>query len=279
MGTQGSLVRRYFECTAFVLLWLAAEFHLGLTPLQSQFLGIPLIALFQIFVARRTIPQLWAFDATTFRLTRRALGIAAALALGCGALLWLGSGTPAPGLGNRWAIGAMAAVASIPAGFALSQQRVHALRRVFGWVIAAAIVRVAWHAVMAPPHANGVMIPPERALGFFTLLLCKLVILFLFDEVAFRGALDPHLAGAAKGRLHAVCSAVFLSMLWAVWHLRAYNPRVDTFWGLFAAISPFAFAQIVMGTMLTMIARRSRTLVPGCATHAFFNAYVLSLRK
>lgn len=220
-----------------MLLWLAAEFYLRLTPLQSQFLGLPLILLFQCGVARRPLHQLWAFDAPAFRVTRRVMLAALALAVACVALLWLGRGQRAAGLESRWALGFVAVAGCLPAAFALTHQGAPALRRALWLALAAAVFRVGWHTACGPPERDA-MIPLEKLLPFATLSVCEFTALFLFDEVAFRGALDPHLARAGSGRVHAVGSAVFVSILWAVWHLRAYNPHTTTFGGLFLAIGP-----------------------------------------
>jgi hypothetical protein len=276
MNAPPSIARRYIECAAFVLLWLALEFYLRLTPLQSQFLGLPLILLFQRCVARRPLHQLWAFHAPSFKAGGRIAATAAGLAAGCIVLLWLGRGHRAAGLDSRWGLGAVAVAGCLPAAFALVQQNASALRRGLWLALAAAAFRVAWHVALGPAD-RGVLIPAEKLLDFATLWLCEFTALFLFDEVAFRGALDPHLARAASGRVHAAGSAIFVSILWAIWHLRAYNPHTPTFGGLFLAIGPFAFAQIVLGTLLSLCARQTGTLVAPAAVHAFGNAYVLAL--
>lgn len=269
-------LRPYLECTAFVVGWLALEFYF-LTPLQGQLLGLPLIVLFQRTVARRPLSALWVFAPRTLRLDARVLGLAATLAAGCIALLWLTRDHPVAGLGNRWGLGAMALAGCLPAAFALVQQDGTALRRGLGLAIAAGAFRVAWHAAWLGSE-HGWLVPADKLAGFATLWLCEFTALFLVDEVAFRGLLDPHLSRAGAGRVHAVGSAVFLSILWALWHLHAYNPHTATFGGLFLEISPFAYMQVVLGTLLSFCARRTGTLVAPAAAHAFCNAYVLALR-
>jgi len=105
------------------------------------------------------------------------------------------------------------------------------------------------------------------------------VALFLVDEVVFRGALDPHLRGASSGRLHEWCSAVFVSILWSIWHLPAYNPHAKSFPTLFSGLAPFYLGVLMIGVLLAFCARQARTLVPSSIMHAFGNAYVLALAK
>jgi hypothetical protein len=278
MRDHKTLLRRYFECTAFVLLWMAAEHYFRLKPLTSQLLGIPLIAAFQLLVARRPLQQLWAFDATTFQLDRRTLAIAGGLVLACGALLWGGSGHAAAGLNERAKFFLLILASAIPAAFALRHQAAAALRRALPLLLAALVFRVGWHAFWQLPDGP-ILFPAAKLLDFFTTWMGEFVALFLVDEVAFRGALDPHLVSAGTGRLHQACSAIFVSMLWGVWHLPAYNPNAPTFLALFGRIGPFTIGVTVLGTLLAFAARRSRTLAPTSAMHAFGNAYVLALMK
>ncbi len=275
MAAQASLIRRYLECTAFVLLWMAAQFYFRISPLATQFLGIPSIAFFQLAVARRPLQRLWAFDATAFRLEARTLALAAALVLGCGSLLWLGRAHVSAGLGPRGPMLLLVAAAAIPAAFALRQQRAGELVRALPWALGAMIWRVGWRWAWT----GEIGISGGKALDFFTLWAVEAVSLFLVDEVAFRGAIDPHLAGAAPGRLHAWCSAVFGAMLWSVWHLPSYFPGERSFGALFGRITPWYLSVVLMGTLLAFCARRARTLVPTAVTHAFGNAYLLALLK
>lgn len=271
-----TLIRRYAECSAFLLLWMAVEHSLRLSPITGQLIGIPLTAAFQLAVARRPLTQLWAFDAEEFRLDRKTLALAAALTAACGALLWLGRDHAAAGINQRLGFFCLVAAAAIPAALALRQQRAAAFRRALPWLAAAFALRVGWQAAW---HDGVVIFPAAKLLDFTTTWLGEFVALFLVDEVVFRGALDPHLRGAAGGRLHAGCSAIFVSILWAIWHLPAYNPHAKGFFALFAGLGPFYISVLVMGVLLSFCARQARTLAPSALMHAFGNAYVLAFIK
>jgi hypothetical protein len=271
-----TLIRRYAECTAFVLLWMAAEHSLHLSPITGQLIGIPLTAAFQLVVARRPLAQLWAFDAEKFRLGGKTLALAAGLTAACGVLLWLGRDHALAGLDQRWGFFLLVAAAAIPAALALRQQRAAAFRRALPWLAAALVLRVGWQAAW---HEGAVIFPAAKLLDFTTTWLGEFVALFLVDEVVFRGALDPHLRGASSGRLHEASSAVFVSILWSIWHLPAYNPHAKGFFALFAGLGPFYISVVAMGVLLSFCARRARTLVPSALMHAFGNAYVLAFIK
>jgi hypothetical protein len=268
-----TLIRRYAECSSFVLLWMAAEHYLRLSPIVGQLIGIPLTAGFQLAVARRPLAQLWAFDAAKFWLDRKTLALAIGLTAACGALLWLGRDHAAAGLNRRWGFFLLVAAAAIPAALALRQQRAAAFRRALPWLAVALALRVGWQAAW---HEGAVIFPAAKLLDFTTTWLGEFVALFLVDEVVFRGALDPHVRGASSGRLHEASSAVFVSILWAIWHLPAYNPHAKGFFALFAGLGPFYFSVLVMGVLLSFCARQARTLAPSALMHAFGNAYVLA---
>jgi len=280
MNNQTTIIRRYLECTGLVLLWMAGGFYFHLGPVAYQALGLPLIVGFQLVIARRPLHQLWARDAPSFRLDRGTLVLAGILMIACAALLLLGrAGRVARG-SERLIIVWPLCAAAIPAAFALRQQRAADLRRALAVIAAAVIIRVAWVVVAwAPTWAGALTFPAAKLPGFFTDSLCEFVGLFLVDEVAFRGALDPHLGSACNSRLHAWSSAVFVSILWCVWHLPAYYPKATTFLGLFNDIGPLSIGTVVFGTVLSFCARRSRTLVPSAALHAANNAYFLTLLK
>lgn len=276
MDRELNLLRRYAECAAFVLLWMAIEHYLHLSPIVGQMMGIPLTAAFQLWVSRRPLQQLWAFDAEKFRLDGKTLAIAGALVAACGALLWFGRGHDAPALNPRLKFFYLIVAAAIPAALALRAQRAAAFRRALPWLLAAAAVRVGWYAAW---HDGAVLVPAAKLFDFATTWVCEFVALFLVDEVVFRGALDPHLRDASSGGLHEVCSAAFVSILWMIWHLPAYNPHAESFLALFNGLTPFYVCVTMMGVLLSFCARRARTLVPSAIMHAFGNAHVLAQVK
>lgn len=274
-----TLVRRYLECAAFVLLWVAVGFYFHLGPIAFQLLGLPLIAAFQLGIARRPFVQLWARDAERVQRDGRTWAIAGGLALVCAALLFFGRGRVAAGLETRWQFAPLLAAAIIPAAVGLREQRAVELRRALAVIALAIVFRVGWHAAWAPTWGGEVLFSLKKLPDFLTDLSYEFVALFLVDEVAFRGALDPHLEAAGRGRWHAWTSAVFVSILWSVWHFPAYHSTAKTFVELFTQIGPQDLMVVVYGVPLSFCARCSRTLAPSSASHAAGNAYVLTLMK
>ena len=69
--------RKYIEVLIFVVVWMAAGWVFHLDANAYLLLGIPLVVLFQLFIARRPLRNLWVRDATTFRLGFIAVVLAA----------------------------------------------------------------------------------------------------------------------------------------------------------------------------------------------------------
>lgn len=274
-ATSGSLARRYAECAAFVVVWIALGFYLRLSPIAYQLVGLALIPAFQLAVARRPLAQLWVRDAPGITLDRRTLVIAAGLWIGCALLVYSGLGRiAAPSV--RLPFLALLTVATVPAAFALRQQRAANLRRAALWIAIALVFRVTWRVTFAPAAGAAAMFGLERLPDFLADTLLEFVALFAVDEVAFRGALDPHALGNSSGRARAWSAALFVSVLWSAWHFPAYHGGAKTFVQLFTQLTMLDLMPVLYGILLSFCARLSRTLVPSAAIHALGNAYVLT---
>lgn len=278
-NVSATLARRYLECAAFVLLWVAAGFYFKLGLIAFQLLGLPLMVAFQLTVARRPLAQLWAQDADSFRLDRRTWVIAGGLFFVCAALFFARRGRVAATTDVQMQFAGLLLASILPAAFALRRQSAAALRRALGPLAIAVLFRVGWQVAWAPTWGGETVFPVSKLPDFLTDFCYEFVALFLVDEVAFRGVLDPHLASAGGGRLHAWCSAVFASILWSVWHFPAYHPKAKTFVELFTLVEMKDLLPVIFGVPLAFCARRARTLAPTSAIHAAGNAYVLTLMK
>jgi hypothetical protein len=76
--------RKYVEVLVFILVWMAAGWIFHLDANAYLLLGVPLVVLFQLFIARRPLRNLWVRDATTFRLGLIGIVLAALLILAPG---------------------------------------------------------------------------------------------------------------------------------------------------------------------------------------------------
>ncbi len=112
--------RRYTEVLIFVLVWMAAGWILHLDVNAYLLLGVPLVVLFQLFIARRPLRNLWVRDARTFRLGLVGIVLAALLILAPGYDLFFVALPTKSWVVASWFLCAMAG--AVFAAFALSCQ-------------------------------------------------------------------------------------------------------------------------------------------------------------
>jgi hypothetical protein len=60
--------RRYIEVLAFVGVWMVLGWIFHLDANAYLLIGVPLVGVFQYFIRRQPLRNLWVRDATTFRL-------------------------------------------------------------------------------------------------------------------------------------------------------------------------------------------------------------------
>jgi membrane protease YdiL (CAAX protease family) len=217
-----SRLRRLVEVTAFWAAWAAIGqvFHLGDSAARQNvylLIGIPLVYVFQVWVAKRDVRELWVRTAPAVVVTRLVASIAFALAIFPAITLvrQLVDGQPA-----AFAIYSIAAVAG--AGFAayafgLFERKAWkylGLCILFGTGYSILIQAVGDYDLFL---SHRLTIHPSSDLEtVLSSLLTYIPALFVMEEVAFRGAFDSHLHH--PGERHGFWSALYISVLWSLWH-------------------------------------------------------------
>jgi membrane protease YdiL (CAAX protease family) len=268
--------RRYIEVLAFVAGWMILGWIFHLDVNAYLLIGVPLVGLFQRFIRRQPLRNLWVRDATTFRLGLLAIVLAVLLMLAPGYDL------AAVALPKKWWVGALwylcAVVGAVIAGFAFTQQRANAARRGFSSFIAAVLIAIAITAVGALARHHSVGVPLSRLPFLLKQFLLYFPALFVIEEVAFRGALDSHVyqprtngQPSRSGWL----SAIFVSVLWGVWHLPVHPLRGTP--AFVAVIPAMIVVHTLIGVPLSFCWRASGTLVLPAAAHALIDSYRNSL--
>ena len=223
-------------------------------------LGVPLTAAFQLGVARRPLHTLWVRDAPAFRLgpTGAALALALAVVPASALVRALGAGRRDPAQ-IAWLACAVAGAAA--AGFALAHATRATLRALLGCLATAGVIGVG--IMVLTWLARGAATAPRLGVGVQSLLL-YLPVTFVLEEVFFRGALDAYVHRPGEG--HRWRSAVYVSVLWALWHLPTVpQPGVAVAVGLLVV-------HTAIGIPLSMYWRRDGNLaVPGIV-HALIDA-------
>lgn len=268
-----SPARRYIEVLGFVAVWMALGWIFHLDANAYLLIAVPLVGVFQRFIRRQPLRNLWVRDATTFRLGLVGIVLAALLMLAPGYDLLVVA------LPRKWWVGALwllcALAGAVFAAFALNQQRASAARRGLPSFITAVLIGVAIMAAGALARHHTIGVPLSKLFLLFKQFFLYFAVSFVLEEVAFRGALDSHVYqprsnGQANGSRW--LSAIFVSALWGIWHLppTIALPNAPTF----AAVIP---AQIIVcaliGVPLSFCWRGSGTLVLPAVAHAMIDAY------
>jgi len=254
--------RRYIECTIFVLVWVACGCLFRPSLNVYQFLGIPLLVFFQIVIARRPLSQLWVRDAGAFQRNHVVAAVGAILVLAA-----VGALVKQPSSGTQM-LGFIFVIAGVfPAAFALRWQRGKPFRQALPAFAAAIAIGGASFGAIALHYGRSPFLDLAKLAAAGRSFLWLFAMLFVIEEVVFRGALDPHVAPPSSGGKQAWLSAVFVSVLWAVWHLPLCLDGTRYNLGTTLALS------IGLGVPLSFCWRRSGTLVLPVAAHALIDAY------
>ena len=254
--------RRVAEATAFVAVWISAGYLLHLPSNGYLLLGIPLTAAFQLLVRRRPLRELFAAGTARFALTRQGAAIATVLAVTPGIYAaqavvtgdWVTVGWYLAATG-----GAIAAGFSLRAGSIATTLRDAARPIALGAGGMAAVFGLLHVATATPLPALAAL----AAVAKYTALYFPAT--FLMEEVAFRGAVDAHVHHDGEGRGWA--SAVFVSVLWGLWHL-----PVSSGFPLPVLLAELVVVHIALGVWLSFAWRRTRNLAPPALAHAVIDA-------
>jgi hypothetical protein len=256
------ITRRYVECFVFVAVWVTCGWLFRPSLIVYQLLGIPWLVFFQVAVARRPLPQLWVRDPGAFRLDRAGAAVTAILILVAVAAIvrqshpWI-----------RVVASVLAIIGAFPAAFALRRQGVKQLREALPAFAAAVVIGCASLVAIALHDGRSPVLGLAKLLLLGPNSLWLFAMLFVIEEVVFRGALDMHVAPIPSGGKQAWVSAVFVSALWGLWHLPLCLNGT-----LYNLVTTFAIS-VVLGVPLSFCWRRSGTLVLPAAAHALIDGY------
>ena len=260
----GSLAVRAAIAASTVAGYVAIGLTMRMDPTAYLLVGIPIMIGFQRLIAKRPIRALWLADAPPFRLDRRGILLAIALELVPVFLLIAGVLTR-----DLWSSAyALAAIAGAPvAAYALRAVNRATVRSLLLSIATAGAVGMGFFVLAAIGTGKiGVLVDPLSTIRILVLSFLQYIpIVFVIEEVFFRGLLDPFVRGTrAIGDRR---SALLVSALWGFWHL----PLTYALTGL-STLPVLLVFHTVLGLLLTPWWRRSGNLaVPGL-THALTDA-------
>jgi membrane protease YdiL (CAAX protease family) len=194
--------------------YMALGFAFGLRAEGYLLLGIPITVAFQLLVVRRPLRALWLRDASPLTFTPRSAIAVGLLSIAPAALIARGVQDGDLVLA---AYGLAAIVGSVGAVYALRALDREAVRSTVQATLINSAILVGVMVVyrLMTGGFNG-----SVAAAVVTLVISLatyLPVVFVMEEVFFRGLLDTYLHGSSTGPGRA--SALYGSALWGVWHL------------------------------------------------------------
>lgn len=259
-------VRHYFECLMFVGIWVAIEYRFDWDYHYYALLGIPLAVLFQLFVRRRPIYQLWVRGAHRFSLATPIATVG--LMLLPIAILYQDLIPAGDWAKATWMFCALAG--AIPAGYALAHQKGEAGQYATPSFIIATLIGLAYVFITAI-RAHVSPVPAEdRLYAMLEQIVVNFPLCFIIEEVVFRGMIDTHLCSRESSEVQYWMSAIFVSLLWGLWHM----PIIDLTTNRLHNFESLMIMNLIIGIPLSICWRRSGTLVLPAAAHALIFAYL-----
>ena len=272
---QSGLIRRWVEVLAFVGGWIAAGLLLDMSQYAYLVFGIPLTAGFQLFVRKRPIKDLWVRGGPGLSLRSVSLKLAI-LAILLAILPFVNLViTVVRGQGLDIILYSLAAIVGAgAAAYALGQFRRETWRYLGLCLATAGLLGVL---IFAVPHIlagwsdtstalpTGGRLGPAALAGIEQLLLL-IPVMFMMEEVAFRGAIDSHVRHPGESHdvgstVYGVASAIVVSVLWGLWHYPII-PHAS----VIQVVATLLLLQVAVGPFLSLFWRRSGNLmVPGFA--------------
>jgi hypothetical protein len=254
------LLRRWLEGFLFIGLWVAIGILFRLNTNAYLLLGVPLTLLFQVGVRRQPIRALWVRDAPPFRLRWVGTIVSVFLAL-IPALDLVESLVHQKWIQAGWELCAL--IGAFGAGYAIRYWSRSTVRPFFFCLVVAGSLGSA--AFVLSQLEESPRLHANLVVGILS-LLTYFPVIFVLEEVSFRGALDSHWyhPGDRLGWL----SAILGSALWGLWHLPTI-PAEQWGWSMVAQLVGF---HTVIGVPMALGWRKSGNLaVPGF-THAYIDA-------
>ena len=207
-------VARAAVATLVIGVYMALGFVFGLGAEAYLLIGIPITIAFQVLVVRRPLRSLWLRDAPPVTFTPRSIAAIVMLAI-APVIVAVGGARDGELALFGWGLAGM--VGAVGAVYALrAMDRAAVLTTIRTTLITGAVLvglMVAYR--LATGGFNGNL--AAAAATAVVSLATYLPVVFVMEEVFFRGLLDPFLHGSTPGPDRA--SALYGSALWGIWHL------------------------------------------------------------
>jgi membrane protease YdiL (CAAX protease family) len=256
---------RYLIVFGVVCGWIALGWIFNLGPINYLLIGIPLLAIFQLGIARRPLSELWIRPAAPAPFPWWGYLVAAAfMVVPVVKLIRLPGNMP-------WNIQVWygcAMLGAIPLAFTITRFSSATLRSLLLCLATGGVLGVmkmlggAW----LTHHLTG--LTAGRTWFGTQQFLLLLPVCFVVEEVFFRGGLDSYLH--QPGDRLPWLSAAFLSSLWGWWHLPVSG--IHGILPFMMALLTLPLLHLVTGIPYSLFWRRSGSLLVPATTHALVDA-------
>jgi len=269
-----SQLRRIVEGTLFVAIWMVIGYAFSLNSTIYLLIGIPITIFFQIFIAKQPLRALWVRIAPPLKFAALKRGaIAVAIIFAVLNLLFL---TTYISSGN-WEASLyelVAVFASIPLAYSLSYVSKATLKPLVMCLATAGTI--AFGTFVVEYWLNVYYFRNQTPVTVESFLLVAVVsfieylpVVFLLEEVWFRGAFDSHIYRLGEPRSY--LTALYVSLIWGAWHFPiTYVPSDGIVGGLELLGQLLAF-QGAVGFFLSIYWRRSGNLIVSGSVHAIID--------
>jgi membrane protease YdiL (CAAX protease family) len=266
---------RIVRTVGFVAVWMTIGFAMRASRISwldtNAYLvvGVPLTALWQVLVRRRSLLALWVEGAPRLPRRRVALGVGIGVVASVFPSIKLVQSVHehAP---SAAAWSACAIVGAFGLGYAAVAMRRKDVRPLLGsfatsGAIGVAIMVLALVAQVlvqhkATPEPRHALMVGLRSFALY------FPVCFTLEEVSFRGLLDADVNDGR--RLEGTLTAIMSTWLWGLWHL----PTLPATISLPGAILSVTIVHLIVGVPLVLWYRRSGNLLVPAITHAFIDA-------
>ena len=241
---------------------MALGFAFGLSAEGYLLAGIPITVAFQVLVVRRTLRALWLRDAPPVAFTPRSVVATVVVAI-APAMVAVGGIRAGNAVLMAYGLVAMfGAVGAIYAIRAMDRDAVHATIRATLITSAILVSIMVSYRLVSGGFAGSLTTAVVTAL---ISVATYLPVVFVMEEVLFRGLIDPYLHGSSPGPDRA--SALYGSALWGIWHLPVMSIALGV-WTI-----PYLVAvHTALGYVLVTSWRRTGNLAAPGIAHAVSDA-------
>jgi hypothetical protein len=260
------MTARWLVAVAFVAIWMLCGFAFKLSANAYLLLGVPLVVAFQLWIARQPLRSMWLRAAPPFALGVRGWLLAALFAIAPAYGLFASIHDHQNPQVMLWLACAIVGCAAL--AYACVNGSTTITRAALRFAALALFCGLVVMASAAIAQGRAPWIVAARLPGFALDFLLYLSVMFVLEEVVFRGALDNYVGGSGIAGARSFATAIGVAALWGVWHLPITPDPLHV-----ATIVQLLAVHVPVGVFLAFTWRSGGSLLLPATVHALIDAY------